>query len=170
MPGKSIIRAAARAAAATLCSKGIVFLPLIILFAVSCVTQRPVAEKPSGFAEFSATTDYGAISPEGVALRIRSIENEPLQTLEFWSEALKVHLLKSGYALLSEDGFSAPVGEGTYFEWIAPVEGEDWVFLTALAVSDSDIILAEAAGEYQLYQEYRDALMESISTIRLEKN
>ena len=149
--------------------RALIFLCQALIILSSCVTQRPVADQPSGFAEFSGGSFYQAVSPEGVALRIRSIENKPYQTLEFWSEALKVHLLQAGYALISEDTFTAPVGEGTYFEWVAPVEGEDWIFLTALTSSDTDIILAEAAGEYQLYHEYRDSLMNSIASIHLSK-
>jgi hypothetical protein len=148
----------------------LIFLCLPVLFLASCATLRPVADQPSGFAEFASGSFYQAVSPEGVALRIRSIENKPYQTLEFWAEALKVHLLQAGYALIAEDAFTAPVGEGTYFEWVAPVEGEDWVFLTALTSSDTDIILAEAAGEYALYQEYRKSIMTGIASIHLSKN
>ena len=161
MPGKSLIYIGFKRALISLC------LPVLIL--ASCATQRPVADQPSGFAEFSGGSFYQAVSPEGVALRIRSIENKPYQTLEFWSEALKVHLLQAGYALVAEDAFSAPVGEGIYFEWVAPVQGEDWIFLTALTSSDTDIVLAEAAGEYALYQEYRNSLMTSIASIHLSK-
>ncbi len=125
-------------------------------------------ERPTGFALFEGEP-YRAVSPEGVALGVRLAANDPEQGLGFWSEALKVHLLAGGYRLLAEEPFraAAPVGDGRLYEWVAPLGGEDWVYLTALAVCGRDIVLVEAAGPFKLYRERRAALLASLATLSL---
>jgi len=125
-------------------------------------------ERPQGFALFEGEP-YRAISPEGVALGVRLVANDLEQTLGFWAEALKVHLERSGYRLLAEELFRAPLGEGRLYEWVAPVGGEDWVYLTALAAFNGgrDIALVEAAGPYRFYREHRQAVLRSLSSLSL---
>jgi hypothetical protein len=139
---------------------------LVSLALAACVTTGPVMEKPAGFALFQGEP-WRAISPEGVSVGIRTAENDPPQSLAFWAEALKVHMEASGYRLLSADGFQSPIGDGRLFEWVAPVNGEDWVYLTAVAVHANEIALVEAAGPFRHYREHKPALMRSLGTLRL---
>ena len=123
----------------------------------SCRTTMITIETPTGFARYSgysgaATGDNRAISPEGVVLRIRT-------------EALKNHLEQSGYKLLGEEEFDSEVGPGVLFEWIAPVDQEDWVYLTAIAVVDERIAIVEAAGPYAFYRDYEQAIKRSLATV-----
>jgi hypothetical protein len=143
-------------------------LALLALVAalVSCVTPGPVLERPAGFALFEGER-YRAVTPEGVVLGVRLVPNDPEQGLRFWAEALKVHMLGSGYRLLAEEPFKAPIGDGALFEWVAPLGGEDWVYLTAVAVSGRDIALVEAAGPFARYREHRGAVLTSLATINL---
>ena len=143
----------------------LVVIPILINIA-ACKTIPANLTTPEGFAEYTATEKpYRSITPEGVILRVRSVANEPVQSLKFWSEALEVQLSKSGYILLERTTFSSPAGEGVAFEWNAPLNGEDWVYLTAIAVSPEKITIAEAAGEYAHYQDYRETIVESLSSI-----
>ena len=106
-----------------------------LLAIAACVTPpTPVLERPAGFAPFEVAREYRAMSPEGVAVRVRLVKNEPAQSLAFWGEALKRHLLESGYAPLREGSFDAPAGKGLLFEWVAPVGGENWIYLTGIVV------------------------------------
>jgi hypothetical protein len=123
-------------------------------------------ERPAGFALFEGEP-YRAVSPEGVALGVRVVPNEPEQDLGFWAEALKVHLAASGYRLLDEEKFSARVGDGVLYEWVAPLGGEDWVYLTAVAVAGRDIALVEAAGPFGYYKEHRAAVLASLASLNL---
>ena len=136
----------------------------------SCRTTMITIETPTGFARYSgysgaATGDNRAISPEGVVLRIRTEKNDPPQNLAFWTEALKNHLEQSGYKLLGEEEFDSEVGPGVLFEWIAPVDQEDWVYLTAIAVVDERIAIVEAAGPYAFYRDYEQAIKRSLATV-----
>ena len=143
----------------------LVAIPML-LAVTACETVPANLTTPGGFAEYSATEKaYRAITPEGVVLRVRSVANEPAQSLKFWSEALEVQLTKSGYILLEKATFSSPAGAGIAFEWNAPFNGEDWVYLTAIAVSADKITIAEAAGEHEHYQDYRQSIVESLSSI-----
>ena len=126
-----------------------------IILGMGCVTPRAAVDPPEGFAEYTKAKYYQAVTPEGVILRIRIVANDPKQTLSFWTEALKVHMQKSGYSLLEEESFGVSTGNGVAFEWIAPLSGEDWVYLTAIAVTDKHIVVAEAAGAYRYYKDYR---------------
>jgi len=151
-------RAAAPGAAALLA-------PVLVLLLVGCATAQPVLRAPQGFAVYDGDGPWRAVSPEGVALRARLVPNEPPQTLEFWAEALKVQLEKSGYTLTAEERLVTDTGNVHILEWAAPVGEEDWIYLTALAVLKQGIAVAEAAGEYTLYRKHRQAILDSLETL-----
>ncbi|MDY7028257.1 MAG: hypothetical protein SVR04_08180 [Spirochaetota bacterium] len=130
----------------------------------SCATV-PAVDAPEGFAGYDRQSDFLAVSPEGVRFKVRYEKNEPKQDLEFWKEALEIHMDGSGYEKLSGDTFKTADGEGVYFEWVAPVGQEDWIYLTAVMVHDEWIAVAEAAGSFPVYKKYRDRLMKSLKTI-----
>ena len=142
-------------------------LPALVAAALlSCVTAAPVLERPEGFALFRGET-YRAITPEGVVLGVRVVANDPPQDQAFWAEAIKVQLASNGYRLLAQEAFKAPIGEGNLYEWVAPVGGEDWVYMTALAVRGPDIVVVEAAGSFSYYREHRPALLRSLASLSL---
>jgi len=142
---------------------------LVGLLLAGCATVRPVLEQPKGFAEYREETAYRAVSPEGVVLRVRLVDNQPAQTLEFWAEALKTQLAKSGYSPMGEEVVETRSGKGIILEWVAPVGQEDWIYLTGLCVTDRGIAVAEAAGEYGTYQERRLAIILSLRSLKLEE-
>jgi hypothetical protein len=139
-------------------------LPLVLL--TSCLTlSEPALERPRGFAVFQGKESYRAISPEGVVLEVRMLENEPSQDLAFWTEALETHLTNAGYRRIGKESFSSPAGQGVVFEWLAPVGGEDWAYMTAFTVGPDRIALFEAAGPVPDYRRHRSSLLESVATL-----
>jgi hypothetical protein len=136
-----------------------------LLLVVGCAT--PTIDAPAGFAPFSDEKQPAAISPEGVVLRVRTAANEPVQTLAFWATALRRQMDESGYLLLDEGPFVGRDAPGHYFEWLAPLGDEDWVYLTALSVVDGSIVIAEAAGRVDLFEPRRAALRTALESMGL---
>ena len=140
-------------------------LAVAVLLSLAACGTTVAYRTPDGFAQFSDQRQPRSISPEGVVLRMRTVENKPVQDLEFWSTALERQMIDSGYLLLEKGQFASGDLDGVYFEWLAPLNDEDWVYLTGISVADDVIVIAEAAGAYPLYRERRAALIDSLSTI-----
>jgi hypothetical protein len=137
------------------------------LVLASCTT---LVRKPEGFAEVVpwqvAATRYEAVSPEGMIYRVRTLKNYPVQTLEFWAQALQNHLEKEGYRSISEGrSFETADNSGMLFEWAMPYGNQSYIYLTAIVVSEKRIAVAEAAAEHTIYYRYREALLESLASI-----
>lgn len=152
--------------------KRALFPPVITLVSLiaSCLLvscARVSVTPPEGFAEIDGRGAYRAVSPEGMRYRVRILKNRPAKDMQFWSEALRSHLLKEGYRLNGEPR-SLENGDtpGVLCEWVLPYGNESYVYLTALMVSGRTIILAEAAAAYPVFLRYREALRESLATIR----
>jgi hypothetical protein len=140
---------------------------MILLVLGSCATPSVLFEVPEGFARYEEDGRQGAISPEGLLLSAYRTENEPPQNLEFWTEAMELHLADAGYLLLHKGEFETADLDGRYFEWVAPLGDEDWVYLTALCVDGDAIAVVEAAGPYEVYDRYRDGIRGSLRTVRV---
>jgi hypothetical protein len=140
-----------------------------VLALASCTT---LVQKPEGFAEVPpwqiTATEYKAVSPEGMIYRVRTLRNYPVQTLEFWASALRNHLEKEGYRSIT-DGRSFETGDnsGVIFEWAMPYGNQSYIYLTAIVVSENKIAVAEAAAEHTIYNQYRQALFESLTSITI---
>jgi hypothetical protein len=138
---------------------------ICLLLTVSC--SRLSVTPPDGFAELKGRRTYQAISPEGMLYRIRSVKNEPRKELEFWGEALENHLVKEGYRLNGKArSFTSGDREGVSYEWVLPYGNESYLYLTALIVTDKTITLAEATAPYSVFISYRQALLDSLASIR----
>ena len=143
-------------------------LPLglaLMLLTVSC--SRISVTPPEGFAELKGGRSYRALSPEGMLYRIRSIKNEPQKDLSFWGDALQNHLRKEGYrSSAAAQSFESGGREGVYYEWILPAGHDSYFYLTALIVTDRTITLAEAAAPHPVFTRHRQALLDSLTSIR----
>jgi hypothetical protein len=137
----------------------------VLTLLVSC--SRVSVQPPEGFAELKGRRTYRAVSPEGMLYRVRSIKNEPRKDLEFWGDALQNHLLKEGYRPNGEAlSFESDDLEGLLYEWILPSGNESYLYLTALIVTGRTITLAEAAAPHPEFTRYRQALLDSLASIR----
>ena len=152
--------------AMTLRGFGLVLIVLAVL--LGCVSPPITLDTPKGFAEYSDSGAVRMISPEGVVLRVRTVPNDPVQSLEFWSEALERHLTESGYLLIDRTDLTTASGEAVLMEWLAPVSEDDWIYLTAIGVMDTQIAIVEAAGPTDLYEVYRLDIRESLESLRVE--
>jgi len=145
-----------------------VYYPGVILYLILITACSMVdVEKPEGFAEARSGGMYHAVSPEGVRYRVRYVKNYPVKEIDFWQKALKIHLEKEGYDLVSEQVYQTGDKKGVFFEWGAPYGHENYIYMTAIAVFGKKIAIAEAAGEYSLFHKYKEAIISSLQTIRL---
>jgi hypothetical protein len=149
-----------------------IFVPLAVVLAFAgCARVR--IEAPEGFAPMKARAgglaargEFRAISPEGLAFRVRVVKNEPRMDLEFWRETLGNHLEREGYRGGETSVFTAGEREGVIFAWTVPYGPETWTYLTGFLVSGKRIYLAEAAGEHTLMRRHRSAIESSLRTLR----
>jgi hypothetical protein len=140
---------------------------ILSLVLVGC--KQMVVEAPRGFAELETENQYAAMSPEGMIYRVRLVKNSPEQSLDFWTEALTTHLRQQGYVPDSADnGFDAGELRGLFSEWTVPYGSDTYKYLTGVLVSKQAIAVAEAAGSHLVYAKYREALLESLATIRFQ--
>ena len=136
----------------------------VLLVLAGCARVR--IDTPEGFAPMKARREFRAVSPEGVAFRVRVVKNEPRMDLEFWRETLANHLKREGYRGGNESSFTAGERDGVIFDWTVPYGPETWSYLTAFLVSGKRIYLAEAAGEHTLIRRYRPAIEDALSSLR----
>ena len=146
----------------------IVYAAALVVFS-SCVST---VQKPEGFAAVTpwqvGATQYKAVSPEGMVYRVRTLDNYPVQTLAFWADALKNHLVNEGYRAVSDgESFEAGVNRGMFFEWAMPYGEQSYLYITAIVVSEKTIAVAEATAEHTIYYRYREALIESLASITI---
>ena len=143
-------------------------LPVVLaMLALTSSCSRISVVPPEGFAELKGGRSYRAVSPEGMLYRIRSIKNEPQKDLTFWGEALENHLSREGYRCEGEvQSFEGEDQKGLYYEWILPSGNQSYFYLTALIVTEKTITLAEAAAPHPVYIQYRQALLDSLASIR----
>jgi len=143
-------------------------LAAVVLLLALGGCSRVQVDLPDGFAEQRERGLYRAVSPEGMRLEIRTTKNHPRKDLDFWSRALKNHLLEEGYTLVTDgESFEAGAGQGVLYEWGAPYRNESYIYLTAVVVSGGRIAVAEGAGEHTVYRSYREEILESLGTLEL---
>jgi hypothetical protein len=140
----------------------------VLMMLASCATV-PSVDVPTGFAAYRDTTPPKAVSPEGVGFRLRQVDNEPPQSLEFWAAALGRYMGDAGYVLVDQERFVAVAGSGIAFEWTAPVGEEDWIYLVAVVVAGDRILIAEAAGSVDRYRAHREEVREALTTIAADR-
>ncbi len=123
-------------------------------------------EAPEGFAEVQrqGAGRFLAVSPEGVRLSIKTEKNYPKQDLTYWQTAMEEHMRQAGYKLIAgPESFTAKKRQGAYFEWGAPYEGKDYLYLTGLVVAGRKLLVIEAGGEAGVFLNYRENIVQSLS-------
>ena len=124
---------------------------------------------PEGFAELKSKKTFLAVSPEGMAFRVRTVNNDPSMDLAFWSEAFRIHMEKEGYRIRTGEGDTYPLtaGDTVVYEWVVPYGTMSYIYLTALSVSGKRIAIAEAAGEHEFYKLRRESLLETLEDLKV---
>jgi hypothetical protein len=152
------------------CQRFLTVAVLILLFLFACSDFK--IETPEGFAQIAVDhfnqrdVLYKAVSPEGIILRVKKVENYPRMELDFWLKALINQLQKEGYTLIGEEErFETKQRKGAYITWGLPYGNATYIYLTSLLVCDDEILITEAAGEHIIFNDYKDALIKSIRSI-----
>jgi len=150
--------------------KYIIIAGVLIVVLTACSDFK--IEKPDGFAEVvvdyykSGHVLYKAVSPEGILLKVKKVENYPRMELNFWTKALMSQLQKEGYTVIGEEQrFETTQREGVYFKWGLPYGNASYIYLTSLIVYENEILIMEAAGEQSIFKDYEDAIIMSMQSI-----
>ena len=68
------------------------------VFLWNCASFKAVP--PEGFGEYEGKLVYRAVSPDGVAYRVKEVANEPFAELPFWKEAMTRRMKDAGYKVV----------------------------------------------------------------------
>ncbi len=126
-------------------------------------------QAPPGFARYGEDDGNRWVTPDGVVLRAREIEEPPEATLAFWSEALSRHLERSGYRVEPARAFRTVGGlEASRVDAIGHRGAEDWLLVTALYVQGPRLWLVEATGPWRQLHPVSDSLQQALTTFTPE--
>ncbi len=142
---------------------GLVFL----LAAVSgaCGSAPYQMTTPEGFKKYERSRDFKYITPDGVMLKAREVDNYPRADLPFWTQALRRHLEERGYAFSAEKSFRTAAGrEGATLTFLLPHGAEDWVLSVTLFVVAERLVLIEAAAPYSRFAPREAAIAAALAT------
>lgn len=113
---------------------------------------------PDGFVPYRLWGRFQAITPDAVALRVRSVRHKPEAELAFWKEALLERQKAAGYVILGEE-----TRDGTYMLELGAADGPlDRAYVIGLRPSGRHLIIAEATGEASAFAKHRDAVVDAI--------
>ncbi len=130
--------------------------------------SRALAAAPAGFAPYKKAGRFQALSPDGVAYRVRSARNKPAAALPFWKEALRSRMAEAGYHIVAEaDVQSADGAKGSLLELGAANGQQDQAYLVAIFVDGRHLVIVEATGEAERFAKRRDAVLAAVSAIQL---
>jgi hypothetical protein len=122
-------------------------------------------DAPPAFKRFEETKDFRFITADGVRLRGRLLENEPIADLGFWREAMKGHLEKRGFVFKDEQCFKTAAGlDGCTLDFVVPYGAEDWVQSETIFVQGDDLMLVEVVGPFDRYTTQKPALQAALRT------
>lgn len=142
-------------------------LGLLLVLGLLPACRSFQAEAPAGFAPYSSSKIYRAVSPDGVVFRIRSEKNEPRAELAFWQEALKKRMLDAGYHFVREGEIKAGPQVGYLLELTAPLGTQDYAYLIALFEEGDRLVLVESAGEIARFAPRRESVLAAIEKLEL---
>jgi hypothetical protein len=127
-------------------------------------------DRPPAFREYTESHHLKLITPDGVMLKVRTVDNYPKAALGFWVDAMKGHLEEQGYASKSKDCFTTQAGlDGCTLDFVVPHGAVDWVMSETLFVVDDDIYVIEVAGPFDRYTKVEKQLGASYRTFHLGK-
>jgi hypothetical protein len=147
-------------------------LGLIILSLLFFGCKPPYTmEGPKSFKRFHDTREFKMITADGVMLRAREVDNYPKAALDFWVDAMKLHLVEQGYALKSTNCFKTENNrDACTLDFLLPHGVEDWAFSETIFVVDDTIVLVEVAGPYERYAKVEKELTAALMTFEPNLN
>ncbi len=148
--------------------------PLLISCMISlCVACSPKYTMPTldQFSIYEKDRNARHISPDGIRLMIRTVDNNPKGDLAFWKEAIRKHLDDSGYLFQAQKTIKTnhpKQGEGEALSFIVPYQGEDWGFAVVIFVQEDDLTLVEMTGPFQNFPKAWEQLADRIHLLKIE--
>ncbi len=140
------------------------FAPAAAAALVACGPTYQMAV-PEGFKKYEDGSDFKMITADGVLLKAREVDNEPVATLPFWVDAMKRHLTARGYVFEHEQCFETQRRlPGCRLDFLLPHGAEDWVLSETVFVVGDRVVLVEAAGPYERFSKVRPALEAALTT------
>ncbi|HEX2736167.1 MAG TPA: hypothetical protein VHM70_31415 [Polyangiaceae bacterium] len=125
-------------------------------------------QMPTSFRAYDESRPLKGITPDGVMLKVRTVDNYPKGSLEFWTEAMSEHLVRQGYALSSKRCFkTASSLAGCRLDFLLPHGSQDWVLSETVFVDADNIHLVEAAGPYDRFSKFDQELQQALLTFKL---
>ncbi len=140
---------------------------ILVLAAALCACHAPSHSMatPEHFEKYRDTRELKMITPEGVRLKAREVENYPEADLAFWVDALGRHMQKRGYVLESTRCFDTQTGHrGCTLDLMLPYGAKDWVMSETIFVVGRRVVLVECAGPFSLYAQVKDRLGRALLT------
>lgn len=127
--------------------------------------SRVTAVAPDGFAAFGKDSRFQAVSPDDVAYRVRSAENDPEADLAFWSEAMRVRMEAAGYHLVEQLDVEAGGRKGVVLDLGAANGEQDQAYMVGLFVDGGWLVIVEATGQAERFAGRREAVLAAIRGI-----
>jgi hypothetical protein len=145
---------------------------LLTIFVLACLAScaRGYDLTPStSFREYEDADDLKLVTADGVMVKVRTVENYPEASLEFWTDALSQHLDKQGYAKKSQSCFKTQSGlDGCTLDFLLPHGAEDWVLSETVFVAGDTVYLVEAAGPFERFAKVEKEYTASLRSFRLD--
>lgn len=141
---------------------GVSLVAALALALHGCGAAHPLT--PSGFAAFTASEPFRAVSPDGVVYRVHREENPGEAKLAFWKEALTSRMKAKGYALSTDgDIAGADAAPGYLLELAAPLGLREHGYLIALFVRGDELVVVEASGPAESLASRRAAIVAAVT-------
>jgi hypothetical protein len=128
------------------------------------ILKKVSFELPDGFAQAEEGKIWGAVSPEGIRIRLRWVENYPEMTPEFWKEALSADLKNRGYLPLGDiDTIETESGKtAILMNWGVPFGQDDYIYTSVFKVEGKKILILETAGPVLMMDDYKETIVDKI--------
>jgi hypothetical protein len=106
-------------------------------------------ELPKAMKRYDDDSAFKLITADGVRVKARDVANYPKGDLEFWTDAMKTHLVARGYVFKNKRCFATKKKlDGCTLEFVVPRGAEDWMMSETIFVAGERIVLVEAAAPY----------------------
>ncbi len=112
---------------------------------------------------------YRATSADGAVLAVREVDNDRHASREFWVEAVRNRVRRSGgYALLSESAVrSADGSEGHQMRFGRDESQRPYDYWVTLFVTHDHVFVVEAGGRREHFEQERADIEAAIASFRL---
>lgn len=145
------------------------------LLALASGCGRPFDVKTGkDFAELRSQRDegydYRAMTPEGVAVSIRAMQNEEKADLGFWTKAVTLKLREQdGYALLGEDAVKSKNGTpGKRLRFAREEDKKIYDYRVTLYLAQGRVFVVESGGPRDLFAKAQPTVEQMESSVAVQ--